>query len=308
YPLFGSIDADSILQRDSLQRAVRPFLDEIATVACGGTVRIANGCEVSGGFLVKVGLPRNLLALFQIVEYLRAFLFGRLGWSPLNAMLIISGAFGLFQKETVVAVGGYRTDTVGEDMDLVVRLHRYLRLQGKRYRITFAPDPICWTEAPEDLKTLGNQRIRWQRGLSESLLNNRALLFHPQGGTVSWVALPFMTFFEWLSPVMVVFGYISIALGFVTGFLSDEEIAAFLFVEIGFGVLLSVSALLLEEISFHIYPKPHHLFILFAVAVFENFGYRQINSVWRFIGLWQWAVGRKAVWGDMTRSASWQSR
>lgn len=309
YPLFGSIDADSILQRDSLQRAVRPFLDEIATVACGGTVRIANGCEVSGGFLVKVGLPRNLLALFQIVEYLRAFLFGRLGWSPLNAMLIISGAFGLFQKETVVAVGGYRTDTVGEDMDLVVRLHRYLRLQGKRYRITFAPDPICWTEAPEDLKTLGNQRIRWQRGLSESLLNNRALLFHPQGGTVSWVALPFMTFFEWLSPVMVVFGYISIALGFVTGFLSDEEIAAFLFVEIGFGVLLSVSALLLlEEISFHIYPKPHHLFILFAVAVFENFGYRQINSVWRFIGLWQWAVERKAVWGDMTRSASWQSR
>lgn len=308
YPLFCSIDADSILQRDSLQRAVRPFLDDVSTVACGGTVRIVNGCEVSGGFLAKVGLPKNPVVLFQIVEYLRAFLFGRLGWSPLNALLIISGAFGLFQKEAVVAAGGYRTDTVGEDMDLVVRLHRYLRLQGKRYRITFVPDPICWTEAPEDLNTLKNQRIRWQRGLSESLLNNRDLLFHPRGGAVGWVALPFVMFFEWLSPTLVVFGYISIALGFVIGLLSKEAIEAFLFAEIGFGVLLSVSALLLEEISFHVYPKLSHLLILFAAAVCENFGYRQINSVWRFIGIWQWVAGRRAVWGEMTRIASWQSR
>lgn len=152
------MDADSILQRDSLQHVVRPFLEDATTVATGGTVRIVNGCEVSGGFLVKTGLPRNLLPLFQIVEYLRTFLFGRLGWSGFNALLIISGAFGVFDKERVVAAGGYRTDCVGEDMELVVRLHRLLRRAGDPYRIVFVADPVCWPEAPEDFKILKTQR------------------------------------------------------------------------------------------------------------------------------------------------------
>jgi len=185
YPLFCCIDADSILQRDSLRLAAQPFLDDPHTIACGGTVRVANGCEVKNGFLTKVGLPTNILALFQIVEYLRAFLFGRLGWSPINAMLIISGAFGLFHKDTVIGIGGYRHDTISEDMELVVRLHRHMRLAGKPYRITFAPDPICWTEAPEDLTTLKNQRIRWQHGLCESLTNrSRRLAGIPFYGSV----------------------------------------------------------------------------------------------------------------------------
>src|SRR5262245_46626816 len=144
YPLFCGVDADSVLERESLRRVAQPYSEDPTTIAAGGTVRIANGCDVSGGFLVGVGLPRNALALFQIIEYLRAFLFGRMGWSPMNAVLIISGAFGLFRKETVVAAGGYRTDTVGEDMELVVRLHRLHRVRAKPYRITFVPDPICW--------------------------------------------------------------------------------------------------------------------------------------------------------------------
>jgi cellulose synthase/poly-beta-1,6-N-acetylglucosamine synthase-like glycosyltransferase len=162
--LFCGVDADSILQRDSLLRIVQPFLEDERTVAAGGTVRIANGSEVRGGFLVQAGLPDKLLARFQIVEYLRAFLFGRLGWSPMNAVLIISGAFGLFDRERVIAVGGYSTDTVGEDMELVLKLHRHHRREGLPYRICYLPDPICWTEAPEDLGTLGRQRSRWQRG------------------------------------------------------------------------------------------------------------------------------------------------
>ena len=307
YPLFCGIDADSILQRDSLQLVVQPFLDDPHTVACGGTVRIANGCEVTNGFLTKVGLPSNMLALFQIVEYLRAFLFGRLGWSPINAMLIISGAFGLFHKDTVVGIGGYQHDTIGEDMELVVRLHRHLRLTGKPYRITFTPDPVCWTEAPEDLKTLKNQRIRWQRGLCESLTKNLDLLCHPKSGAVGWLAFPFMAIFEWLGPAIEVFGYLFVTIGFIVGFVSFQTWLMLLLAAISMGILLSVSAFFLEEISFHVYPKPRHVLLLFLGAILENFGYRQLNSLWKLIGLYQWMRGKKAAWGTMTRKASWQT-
>ena len=189
-PLFCAVDADSILQRDSLHRVARPFLEDPTTIASGGTIRLANGCRVSEGFLEEVGMPGSWLARIQIVEYLRAFLFGRLGWSPLNAMLIVSGAFGLFRRNVVIEAGGYRTDTVGEDMELVVRLHRLHRLARKPYRIVFVPDPICWTEAPESLTVLRSQRSRWQRGLLESLTLNRRLLFHPRGGAPGWLAFP----------------------------------------------------------------------------------------------------------------------
>ncbi|MCW5797069.1 MAG: glycosyltransferase family 2 protein [Nitrospira sp.] len=308
YPLFCCIDADSILQPDSLRRAVQPFLDDHRTVASGGTVRIANGCRVENGFLTKIGLPSNLLALFQIVEYLRAFLFGRLGWSPMNAMLIISGAFGIFRKEAVVTVGGYRSDTIGEDMELVVRLHRHLRLGDKSYRITFVPDSVCWTEAPEDLRTLKNQRIRWQRGLCESLINNVDLLWHPKGGTIGWLAFPFMAVFEWIGPAIEVFGYCFLTLSFVMGFVSMQAWLILLVAAIGLGVLLSVSALLLEEMSFHVYPNQRDVLKLLLAAILENFGFRQLNSVWKLIGLYRWVCGKQATWGTMTRTASWQAR
>jgi cellulose synthase/poly-beta-1,6-N-acetylglucosamine synthase-like glycosyltransferase len=299
------MDADSILQRESLMRIVQPFLDDPTTVACGGTIRVANGCDVRAGRLVKAGLPGTLLAGLQVVEYLRAFLFGRLGWLPLNAVLVISGAFGLFQKETVVEVGGYRTDTIGEDMELVVRLHRVLGRQGRPYRIAFVPDPVCWTEVPEDLKTLRSQRIRWQRGLAESLMLNRELLFRRGTGATGWLAFPFMLFFELLGPLIELAGYLFMPLCFFAGVLSTTAWIAFLVVAIGFGVLLSVSALVLEELWFHVYPRPGDIVLLFLLAVAENFGYRQLNSVWRLIGLLRWMRGGKAQWGTMARKASW---
>jgi cellulose synthase/poly-beta-1,6-N-acetylglucosamine synthase-like glycosyltransferase len=307
YPLVCGVDADSVLERNSLQRVVRPFLEDPLTIATGGTVRVANGCSVQGGFLTNVGLPRNLLALFQIVEYLRAFLFGRLGWSVLNAMLIISGAFGVFRKENVINVGGYRTDTLGEDMELIVRLHRVNRLAGTPYRITFVPDPVCWTEAPETLGGLKNQRVRWQRGLAESLSMNTSLLLHPRGGTAGWIAFPFMALFEWLGPVIEVAGYVLITAGFFFGMVSLDAFCAFMLIAIGFGIMLSVSALLLEELSFHVYNRPRELAVLLVVSVLENFGYRQLNSVWRLWGLIQWSSGARSKWGNMTRSAKWHS-
>lgn len=308
YPLFCGVDADSILQRDSLQRVVRPFLDDNTMVATGGTIRIANGCEVSGGYLTKVGLPSNPWAMFQVVEYLRAFLFGRLGWSAISGMLIISGAFGLFRKDVVVMVGGYRPKTIGEDMELVVRMHRVLREKRQPYRIEFVADPVCWTEAPEDRATLRNQRIRWQRGLSESLAANWGLMFSRNGGMPGWVAFPFMILFEWLGPLVELGGYIFMAVAFALGAVSWNAFALFLFMAIGLGILLSVSGLLLEEMSFHIYPRGQQLARLGLAVVLENFGYRQLNSWWRLVGLYKWARQQESSWGTMTRKGSWQSK
>ncbi len=303
--LFCSVDADSILQRDSLLRVVQPFLEDERTIAAGGTVRIANGSQVRGGFLIEAGLPRNWLARFQIVEYLRAFLFGRLGWSPLNAVLIISGAFGLFDRERVMAVGGYRTDTVGEDMELVVRLHRYHREQRIPYRIRYLPDPICWTECPQDLTTLGRQRSRWQRGLAESLSRHAWLAFGLRGGAAGWLAWPFMALFEWLGPLIELAGYAFMLGGFAFGAVSPAALALFLLMAIGMGILLSISGLLLETLSFRIYSRRRDMLLLFLMALLENLGYRQLNTLWRCRGLWQWFSRRKHHWGAMRRDGSW---
>lgn len=306
YPLFCAMDADSILDRNALFKVAQPFIDEPKTIAAGGTIRIANGCSVSGGYLQKVRLPRSLLARMQIIEYLRAFLFGRLGWSPMNAMLIISGAFGLFKKSAVVEAGGYRTDTVGEDMELVVRLHRLYRQQRRPYRISYVPDPICWTEAPESLTVLKRQRTRWQRGLAESLSANASLLLHPRSGLVGWLAFPFFLLFELLGPLVEVLGYLSLILGFAFGLISTEAFVTFMFLGLSFGVLLSTSALLLEEMSFRLYPRGRQLFWLVTAAIIENFGYRQLVSWWRFQGLLRWVFRAEQRWGEMTRLASWR--
>jgi cellulose synthase/poly-beta-1,6-N-acetylglucosamine synthase-like glycosyltransferase len=304
YPLFCGVDADSILQRDSLERVTQPFLRDPTVVATGGTIRVANGCEVSGGFLTRVGLPRNPWALFQVVEYLRAFLFGRLGWSAVNGMLIISGAFGVFRKDAVVSVGGYRPDTIGEDMELIVRLHRLLRERRQPYRIEFVPDPVCWTEAPEDFKTLKNQRIRWQRGLAESLNANWGLVFSRNGGVPGWLAFPFMLLFEWLGPLVEMGGYLFMVVSFLSGEISWQAFSTFMFVAIGLGILLSASGLLLEEMSFHIYPRGKQLLALAVVVLVENLGYRQLNTWWRLIGLFRWATQKEATWGAMKRKGS----
>ncbi len=301
HPLFCAVDADSILQRDSLRRVVRPFLEDARVIASGGTVRVANGCRISRGFLERVGMPGSLLARIQIVEYLRAFLFGRLGWSPMNAVLIVSGAFGVFRRDAVVEVGGYRHDTIGEDMELVVRLHEHYRLQRRPYRIVYVADPICWTEVPESLAVLRSQRVRWQRGLMESLWAHRRLLLHPRGGAVGWIAYPAMLLIEGIGPAIELLGYVLLTAGAMTGLVSWEAFAAFMLLALGLGLMLSASALLLEEMSFHLYPSWRHVGALLGAMVMENMGYRQLTVWWRLRGLLTWVARRRGQWGDMRR-------
>lgn len=306
FPIICSVDADSVLQRDSLKRAVKPFVTQTHVVAAGGTIRIVNGSKVEDGLITEVGLPRNILVQFQIVEYLRAFLFGRMGWSAINALLVLSGAFSLFRKQTVLEVGGYSTKTVGEDMELVTRLHLHLRRTRRPYNITFIPDPICWTEAPSDIKSLGNQRVRWQKGLGESLAMNRELCFSPKSGLAGWLAYPFMLAVELFGPVVEIAGYLFVTVGLAVGFVSWQVAFLFFLFAVGLGMLISVTSLLLEEISFHIYNKPVYILRLFFAALLENLGYRQLISLWRLKGLMEWLFNQERTWGKAARHASWE--
>lgn len=299
-PLFCAMDADSLIEPQALTRIVRPFLEDSTTVAAGGVLRIANGCEVRGGRVVDVRLPKNLLARFQVLEYLRAFLVARMGWDAINATLVISGAFGIFRRSTVVEAGGYATDTVGEDMELVVRLHRHCREQGIPYRIHFVPDPVAWTECPEDLGVLGRQRDRWQRGLVQSLTRHQKMLLNPKYGRVGTIAFPYFYFLEMVGPVIELAGYASFALTIVAGRTDWVLLGGFFSVAIVLGVALSLAAVALEELSFRRYPRFSDLLHLFFLAIVENFGYRQLSVWWRLQGTIS-AIRGVETWGSMTR-------
>jgi cellulose synthase/poly-beta-1,6-N-acetylglucosamine synthase-like glycosyltransferase len=299
-PLFSVIDVDSLLERDALIRVCRPFLEDARTVAVGGIVRIVNGSVVRHGTVEQIRLPRNALARFQVLEYLRAFLSSRVAWGEMNAGLIISGAFGVFKRSIVVAVGGYATDTVGEDMEIVVRIHRYCRDHGIPYRIGFVPDPVAWTECPETIRGLGRQRDRWQRGLIESLMRHRAMLLNPKYGVVGLMAYPYFFFLEMLGPVIEVGGYVAFAVTLLAGRASLPYVAAFLALSVLFGIALSAAAVAQEEHSFRGYPRNADLATLIWLSVAENVGYRQLNAFWRMRGVVSAIRGVKR-WGQAPR-------
>jgi cellulose synthase/poly-beta-1,6-N-acetylglucosamine synthase-like glycosyltransferase len=301
YPLVCGIDADTLILPDALLKIALPFIEQPEkTVASGGTIRVANGCDIRAGQVERVGLPTSAVATFQIVEYLRAFLFGRVGWNLLGGTLIISGAFGLFKRSTAIEVGGYAHDTVGEDMELVVRMHRYLRERDIPYRIEFVWDSACYTEVPEDLGVLSRQRNRWQRGLMDSVMRHRTMLFNPKFGVVGMVVFPFFAIFELLGPVLELLGLVFVTLSFFLGIVDVPFMLLFLLVSVFFGVILSVLTLVLEELSYAAFPKWSQLARIVWFALLENLGYRQLTLWWRVRGFWDFLRGQKQ-WGAMVR-------
>ncbi len=300
-PIICSMDADSLLDPDALLRAARAFIDDPhRTVAVGGMIRLANGCRVDGGRVVAVGVPRNPLALLQTVEYLRVFVVARLAWSRLGALTIISGAFGLFSRQAVIDVDGYSHGTVGEDMELVVKLHRHFREKGRPYRITCVPEPVCWTEAPETLTLLGRQRARWHRGTLETFSRHRDMLFNPRYGRVGLLGFGCIFLTDIFGPIVELLGYATIPVFWAAGMLSTPYFLAVLSVSFTFGVAVSVGAVALEETGLRRFPKARDLLLLAGAAVIENFGYRQLNNFWRLAGTWQF-LRKTHAWGAMTR-------
>ena len=217
------VDADSILEKDSLLRIMAGvFSDSQRVVAAGGIVRALNGCKVVKGELREVGLPRQGIEVLQVIEYLRAFLIGREAWAYFKALPIISGAFGIFRTDLVREIKGFRPHAIGEDFDLVVRMHRLLQEQGKDYHITFVPDPTCWTELPSDLRSLGRQRARWHKGLLDTLWPHRDMLFRRRYGRVGWLVLPYMWIYEFFAPIIELVGYSSMIIAASLGLLGRE--------------------------------------------------------------------------------------
>lgn len=300
FPVFTSIDADSILESDSLVRVIMPFIEDKLTVAVGGIVRIANGSTIKNGKIERVNLPANHLALFQVIEYLRAFLSGRMGWDSLDTLLIISGAFGAFRKDMIVEIGGYAPNTIGEDMELVVRLHRILKEKKQKFRIKFIPDPVCWTQVPEKLKDLKSQRIRWQIGLMDSLFRHKSILFNPKHGLIGLLAAPYFWIVEMLGPIVEILGYVFIPLSFFLGLLDLKYFILFLSSSILYGILLSLGAILLEEYTFNKYPSVKQLATLTLYGIIENFGYRQITTLFRLEGMIRYRKS-KHTWGKIKR-------
>ncbi len=300
HPLFCAMDADSLLEGNALLRITRPFLEQPETVAVGGIVRIANGCRVEHGRVTEISLSSNPLVIFQHVEYLRAFLFGRVGWSALGALLIISGAFGVFKRQVVLDIGGYRHDTVGEDFELVVRMHRHMRDHKIPYRIVFLPDPVCWTEAPETLRVLGQQRNRWQRGLIDTLRIHQRMGLNPRYGRVGLLAMPYFVIIELIGPVIEMSGYLFVIIAFFLHLINLPFFLLFLTLAILLGTLLSVASVVLDEVAYRRFPRLSQVLTLVAFALIENVGYRQLTVWWRvraFLDYWR---GNKS-WGIMER-------
>lgn len=299
--LFCAVDGDSVLEQDVLIKMLRSFARNEDTIAVGGIIRVANGCYFENGELKSIQTPSSFVSLIQVIEYIRSFLFGRTGWEFFNGLILISGAFGVFDRRAVLKVGGYYEDAIGEDFELTVKLHKYYKNNNLPYRITFQPEPVCWTEVPGSWAELSSQRNRWQRGLIQTLIRFKKMIFNPRYGFVGMVAMPFYFFFELLGPVVEILGYIVITILLFTGLLPPDTGLLFFIVAILFGVVLSVTSLLCDELTYRQYPRPKDLFKLGLVSVFETFGYRQLHTWWRIKGIFTYLKG------DMEWSRSYLS-
>jgi cellulose synthase/poly-beta-1,6-N-acetylglucosamine synthase-like glycosyltransferase len=300
-PYVCIVDADSVLESDALLRIMVPVLtDPKRVVSAGGIVRVLNGSELVGGRVRRVRLPKKPIEVIQVVEYLRAFLIGREAWARGNMLMIISGAFGVFRTDLVREVGGYRANSIGEDFDLVMRLHRHLRDRRADYRIEFVPDPVCWTEVPSDLRSLGRQRARWQKGLLDVLWPHKDMFFSRRYGRIGLLAVPYMWLFELLAPVVELGGILTIVLAAWLGVLSREFGLQFLIFGYAFATVISIGSVLQEELTYKRYNDWQDVARLVSYCFVEHFPYRQIHMLWRLQGLYQYMRGDVA-WRPLKR-------
>lgn len=299
-PLVAVVDSDSVLESNALLYAQRPFLDDPSVLASGGIIRVINGCEVSDGRITRISVGNSLLAALQVIEYFRAFLGARVAFSFFNCLLIVSGAFGLFRRDAVVEAGGFDRNTVGEDMELVVRLHRRSHEAGRPYRIVFVPEPVCWTQVPERLRVLRTQRNRWQRGTVETLRKHRRLFGNPRYGLLGMFAIPYYAAFEMFGPLIEFTGYVVTLGGLAIGWIPPAIAIVFFLVAIGLGLVLSLSGIVLAELTTRRYPQARDILRLFAVSVVENLGLRLLITFWRVQGLIDGLRGKQG-WGTMER-------
>jgi cellulose synthase/poly-beta-1,6-N-acetylglucosamine synthase-like glycosyltransferase len=299
----GCIDVDCLLHPDSLLHVVKSFIQhsEKRVIAVGGVIRVANSCKIEDGVLKEINLPKSWLAKFQLLEYTRSFLIGRMAWGRIDSLLIISGAFGFFDREIALAAGGYDTDTVGEDMEIVFRMRRYMHNRNKPYTVCYIPDPLCWTEVPEDMKIFVNQRDRWARGNLETLVTHRDMLFNPRFGRLGMLSYPYWLFYEWLTPLLEFFGFFSVVLFYMLGILNWKFFIALTMMIYTFAIMFSIYAILMDVFSYNQYRRTKDILILIGYALIEPFVFHPI-VVWAAIrGNYKKMVNANAGWGEQVR-------
>jgi len=301
---FIAIDVDSIIDPYALQKLVKPFLEETdkRVIATGGVIRIANSCVIKDGQLIDINVPDKFLPRCQVIEYNRAFLMGRLAWSRMDGLLLISGALGLFDKEIVINCGGYFSKTVGEDMELVVRMRKYMTEHKQKYRVVYIPDPLCWTEAPSSYKILGRQRNRWTRGTIDTLFLHWNVFFNPKYGFMGLISHPFWVFFEWLAPIIEFTGLVYFVLIAFFGEPNWPFFFILLFFVYFFSIVFSTYAILYDHLAFHRYKKRRMIIKLVVTAWLEPFFFHPFVVYWALSGNFDYFIRKKSGWGQMTRS------
>ena len=302
YEYFVCVDVDCVLEQDALLKMIKPFLEEtkVRVIASGGVIRIANDCRIENGKLVEVRLPKKFLTRMQTLEYIRSFLLGRMAWSRLNGLLLISGAFGAFDKEIVIKCGGYNTKTVGEDMELIVRMRRYMAENHLGYKITYIPDPLCWTEAPSNYKILGRQRNRWTRGTIETLRIHKKMFFNPKYKLLGMLSYPYWFFFEQLAPLIELTGILVFFLFAILGIVQWSIFFILLGCVFLFGFLFSIFAILMEVQTYNQYKSEKDNFRLIATAFLEPFIFHPFIVWSALLGHIDY-LRKNHNWGEMTR-------
>ncbi len=298
YPLFACLDADSRIERDALLILGEEFLKDTTTVVAGGFVRIANGSVIESGEWKRFDIPKRMVERFQIVEYFRSFLSGRLSWG--KALLIVSGAFGVFNKQVVIDAGGYKTNTIGEDMEIVVRIHRFMRSHKRKYTVKFCPEAICWTQGPMSFTDLRSQRRRWQIGLFDTLKSHFIMTFNPRFRSVGLFSIPYNWFFEFLGTIVETLGYFIIPFSLIMGELNMYFFILYLFLSVMLGIMLSVGGIILEQNTRKGCMSSNQAMKLSLYAILENFGYRQAITLFRFGGIIKYRKYKRS-WGNIKR-------
>ena len=293
-PFFCTVDADCIVERNALLRLMAPIMhSNVNTVVSGGVVRISNGCTVVNGEVTEVGLPSSWIERCQVVEYIRTFLFGRPGWNFLKGNFINSGAFCLLQREIVVLAGGFSSDTVTEDIDMIAQLHTFLTQKGWKSQMVFTTDPVCWTECPKDFAMLARQRRRWQLGLVQTVFKHDRMIFNPKHGLLGLLSMPFHAYVEAFGCVVETAGLVIVPLSFFVGAMPWSLFLLLMFLALGYGTLLSMASILLAEATIRRYPKYSDMLTLVLYAFLENLGYRQAVSLARAQGVFQFFSGKR---------------
>ncbi|MCH7401196.1 glycosyltransferase [Belliella kenyensis] len=303
YPLFICTDVDCILRNDTIMKLAKPFMEsKTRVIATGGALRPSNSCTVKDGFLVDVQFPDNWWASFQELEYIRAFLFGRMAWGQINALLLVSGGLGMFDREIVIQVGGYWHKSLGEDMDLISRMRKYMHDQQEKFKILYIPETLCWTEVPSTKAVLMRQRVRWARGLIQTLILHRNMFFNPKYGLTGFVSMPYFFFFEFIVPILEVFGLLIIILSILLLGVSFMAIFKLVLAVYLFYLIITISSVLLDEMFNKYYRSRMDLVKLVFKGVIEPFTYHPFVVYAAIKGYWHYFANKEQKWGNMQRT------